>query len=101
MIRNIAKIIYKELDKPENWKLDSGDYCLINKEYPNMKIWVANGFFFLGVWNYDHGKEYNFSIIEKFYLWPKVRKVLEQIKQTELTDKTLLEKQIESRILEK
>lgn len=97
MISDVVKLVGRLLGDKQNWSYDVGGYCLIYKHDRNMRIWIANGFFFLALYP-DANREYNFNFYEKCYIWFKMRKVYdhlrEEYKKALNTKKELLQKEI-------
>lgn len=80
MISDVVKLTGKLLEDKQNWSYDAGRYCLVYKDDENMRIWTANGFFFLSLYSYNK-PEYTFNFYEKCYIWFKIRKVCAHLRE--------------------
>lgn len=78
MISDVVKLVGKLLEDTENWNYDPGRYTLFYKTDPSIRIWVANGLFFLSLYSYGN-PEYPFNFYEKCYIWFKMRKVVNHL----------------------
>lgn len=75
--------LYSALDKPEDWEVDNGSYNL--RHIPTkIEVWIANGAFFLDIKHqkispFDDGENV-LGLIERHFIWRKVKKLLKSSK---------------------
>jgi len=69
------------LNKPEDWIV--GQYTITHKK-SRLEFWIANGRFFLDRWNGHIGGPRVIGLLERHWLWIKVRNVIGEAKRAEL-----------------